>query len=138
MDQYGLPLTNPAFAAADFTTQTNGNGAVTAGMTVYPKSFGIDCLFFPNKNLGVAVGALASAGIDAANTVGYPNIIMTIDQGATWMAVTGTTPVLSNIGLSAVPGTTAPYPVRTGKRHTHTASPLQTSPSLRCASATAD
>lgn len=89
-------------------------------MTLYPKSFGIDCLFFPSKNLGVAVGALASFGINTPGTVGYPNIIMTIDQGTTWMAVTGTTAVASVAGLNAVASTSAPYPVRSSATHPST------------------
>lgn len=104
-------LVNPAFAAADFATPTNGNLALAATTSVYPKTFGINCLFFPKPGFGVAVGALASFGIATPGTLGYANIVMTIDQASSWMAVTGSPPVTSTAAVSST-ATSAPYPVR--------------------------
>lgn len=97
-------------------------------MTIYPKSFGINSLFFASKNLGVAVGALQSAGITTPGTVGYPNILMTIDQGVTWMSVTGGPAVTSTAAVSAVPSTSAPYPVQTPQPLSLTGQPEPSAP----------
>jgi hypothetical protein len=87
----------PAFASSA------GAGSNFLGSTLGSGYNGITSVAFPSKMLGVAVGlsagnaqitpcppsSVVSAATCQANWQGPPNILITVDQGATWEAVTG-------------------------------------------------
>lgn len=82
------PLAFTPAIAATAITPTSGtifyDGSETSGFVG-----GITQVAFPSRNLGVAVGA--SLGTDSATPVactGTANIIVTYDQGASWLRVT--------------------------------------------------
>lgn len=55
-----------------------------------PQPIGIQKVVFPSKYLGIAVGAGTALSGPGSNTgSGYPNILISKDNGASWHQVTG-------------------------------------------------
>ena len=103
---------------AEVSAGSQGGGSAINGATNFVA--GLNDMVFPSMRLGVAVG---SAPGSTASTSYQPNIMMTVDQGCSWLAVTGTPAVSTaafvagaSTGTSTITSAALTTPVRARAR----------------------